>query len=70
MNLVQKNKAIWVMIILSTAALGDGQATLSSGCTYSKNKRLEQRNEDVWERNGGGEREQDLDQGEESFKWN
>lgn len=43
------------MIILSTAALGDGRATLSRGYSYSKNERLELRNEEVWERNGGRE---------------
>lgn len=42
------------MIILSTAALGDGRATLSRGYSYSKNERLKLRNE-VWERNGGRE---------------
>lgn len=35
------------MIILSTAALGDGQATLSRGYSYGKNERLEMRNEEV-----------------------
>lgn len=43
------------MIILSTAALGDGRATLSRGYSYSKNESLELRNEEMWERNGGRE---------------
>lgn len=66
----RKKMVIWVMIILSTAATGDGRATLSRGYSYSKNERWELRNEEMWERNGGRESEQDLDQGEESFKWN
>lgn len=43
------------MIILSAAAMGDGRATLSRGYSCSKNERLELRNEEVWERNGGRE---------------
>lgn len=43
------------MIIWSTAALGDGRATLSRGYSYGKNERLALRNEDVWERNRGKE---------------
>lgn len=43
------------MIILSTAAMGDGRATLSRGYSYSKNERLELRNEEMWERNRGRE---------------
>lgn len=35
------------MIISSTAALGDGRATLSRGYSYSKNESLELRNEEV-----------------------
>lgn len=35
--------------------MGDGRATLSRGYSYCKNERLELRNEEVWERNGGRE---------------
>lgn len=45
------------MIIWSTAALGDGRATLSRGYSCGKNERLEPRNEDVRDRNRGRERE-------------
>lgn len=55
MNLVQKKKkkengGRMSYDNLSTAALGDGRATLNGGYSYSKNERLELRNEDVWER--------------------
>lgn len=43
------------MIILSTAATENGRATLSRGYSYTKNERWELRNEEMWERNRGGE---------------
>lgn len=57
-------KTIWVMIILSTAARrGERPGDLEQGAgLIVKSKIGRGRNEDVWER--------DLDQGEESFKWN
>lgn len=55
------------MIILSTAAQGDGRSTLSKGYSHCKNERLELRNKRNV-RKKWREREQDLDQGEESFK--
>lgn len=43
------------MIILSTAALGKGGLTLSRGYSYNKNERLDSRNEEMLERDGGRE---------------
>lgn len=57
------------MIILSTAATGNGRATLSRGDSYSKKWKM---GTEKWRnvRTEWRQRAQDLDQGEESFKWN